>query len=177
MNITVRIFAPVAFLSALTAAAPLAVSNGTVSFTAKGNMGMTCDGSTSAVKVDEDASAYTVTVQTGTLDSKLELRDKHIKERYLETPKFPTSVIVIDKACLALPESGDKAGECPGTFTLHGQTKPATVKFKAKVAGKVTEIDASFTAHMAQHGIEEVKWAMVKIKDDVEVHAKLTVTR
>jgi polyisoprenoid-binding protein YceI len=177
MNTSARTLAFASLLSALAFAAPMKVNGGTVSYTAKGNMGMSCDGSTTAFTVDQDDKNVTITVQAATLDSKLELRDKHIKENYLHTDKFPTATLVIEKACLALPESGEKSGECPAAFTMHGTTHGTQVKYTAKVSGGTTEIQANFTARMAQHGIPEVKWQMIKIKDDVEVKANFKVAR
>jgi len=158
-------------------AAPLKVKDASITFSAKANVGMVIDGTTSAIAIDEDAKNVTLTVATGTLTTNVELRDKHMKETYLETPKFPEAKLIIEKSCLALPESGEKAGECPAAFTLHGETKGVTVKYKAKVAGGATEVDASFVANFVDHGVQEPKYMGIKVKPQVEVKAKFTTSK
>ena len=164
-------------IAASAQAAPLKTKDATISFSAKANVGMVIDGTTSAIAVDEDAKNVTLTVATGTLTTNVELRDKHMKETYLETPKFPEAKLIIEKSCLALPEAGEKAGECPAAFTLHGETKGVTVKYKAKVAGGSTEVDASFVANFIDHGVQEPKYMGIKVKPLVDVKAKFSAAR
>jgi polyisoprenoid-binding protein YceI len=158
-------------------AAPLKVKDATIAFSAKANVGMVIDGTSTAITVDEDAKNVTLTVATGTLTTNVELRDKHMKETYLETSKFPEAKLIIEKTCLALPEAGEKAGECPAAFTLHGETKGVTVKYKAKVAGGSTEGDASFVANFIDHGVQEPKYMGIKVKPQVDVKAKFATSK
>ena len=94
--------------------APVRVKDSGISFVAKANVGLVIEGTTSALLVSEDAKNVTLVVELGGLTTGVDLRDKHMRERYLEVPKFPTASLVIEKACLALPEAGDKSGECAG---------------------------------------------------------------
>jgi polyisoprenoid-binding protein YceI len=167
----------VAFASSLALAAPVAVKGASIGFAAKANVGMVIEGTTSAITVDEDAKNVTLTVSVGSLTTGVELRDKHMKETYLEAPKFPEAKLVIEKGCLALPESGEKSGECPAAFTLHGETKGVTVKYKAAVAGKSVDVDASFVANFLDHGVQEPKYMGIKVKPLVDVKAKFTAAR
>ncbi len=159
--------------------APVRVKDSGISFVAKANVGLVIEGTTSALLVSEDAKNVTLVVELGGLTTGVDLRDKHMRERYLEVPKFPTASLVIEKACLALPEAGDKSGECAGAFTLHGETKGVVVKFKATVTGSgaTTSVDASFSANFMDHGVEEPKYLGIKLKPTVEVRAKFTASR
>jgi polyisoprenoid-binding protein YceI len=172
-----KLFLAVVFAAAAAAAAPLSVKGASVSFAAKANVGMVIEGTTSAITVDEDAKNVTLTVALANLTTGVELRDKHMKENYLQVAKFPEAKLVIERACLALPESGEKSGECPGAFTLHGQTKGVTVKYKATVAGKMTDVDATFTANFVDHGVEEPKYMGIKVKPTVDVKARFGASR
>jgi polyisoprenoid-binding protein YceI len=166
-----------ALVAAAASAAPLAIKGAAVSFSAKANVGMVIEGTTSTIAVEEDAKNVTLVVPLGTVTTGVELRDKHMKEKYLEVDKHPEAKLVIERACLALPEGGEKSGECPGAFTLHGQTKGVSVKYKATVAGKSTEIDASFTANFVDHGVEEPKYMGIKVKPAVDVKARFSAAR
>jgi len=164
-------------VAAGSAAAPLAVKGASVTFSAKANVGMVIEGTTSAITVEEDAKNVTLVVPLATVTTGVDLRDKHMKERYLEVDKHPEAKLVLERACLALPEGGEKAGECPGAFTLHGQTKGVTVKYKAVVSGKSTEVDATFTANFLDHGVEEPKYMGIKVKPAVDVKARFGASR
>jgi polyisoprenoid-binding protein YceI len=174
---TALVVSAVAFLSSLAVAAPLPVKGATIAFAAKANVGMVIEGTTSAIVVDEDAKNVTLTVAVGTLTTGVELRDKHMKETYLEAPKFPEAKLVIEKSCLALPEAGEKSGECPAAFTLHGETKGVTVKYKAAVTGKNVDVDANFVANFVDHGVQEPKYMGIKVKPLVDVKAKFSAAR
>jgi len=171
------LFFAVAVASSVAAAAPLKVKDASIVFSAKANIGMVIDGTTSAIAVSEDAKSVTLTVATPTLTTGLELRDKHMRETYLETTKFPEAKLVLEKSCLAFPEAGEKSGDCPGAFTLHGETKNVTVKYKAKVAAGATEVDASFLANFTDHGVKEPKYLGIRVKPEVDVKAKFTAMR
>lgn len=157
--------------------APLAVKGATVGFAAKANVGMVIEGSSSSIAVDEDGKNVTLTVSIASLTTGVELRDKHMKETYLEAPKFPEAKLVIEKGCLALPEAGEKSGECPGAFTLHGETKGVSVKYKASVVGKSVDVDAAFVANFVDHGVQEPKYMGIKVRPLVDVKAKFSATR
>jgi polyisoprenoid-binding protein YceI len=165
------------FVASVASAAPLAVKGASVSFAAKANVGMIIEGSTSAITVDEDAKNVTLVVPLANVSTGVDLRDKHMKDNYLEVAKFPEAKLVIERACLALPEAGEKSGECAGAFTLHGQTKGVTVKYKASVTGKATDVDASFTVNFVDHGVEEPKYMGIKVKPTVDVKAHFTASR
>ena len=172
-----HVFFSLALVPAAAYAAPLVVKGSVVSFSAKANIGMVIEGATSTIAVDEDAKNVTLVVPLGTVTTGVELRDRHMKEKYLEVAKYPEARLVIERACLSLPESGDKSGECPGAFTLHGQTKGVTVKYKATVVGKGTDVDASFTANFVDHGVEEPKYMGIKVRPTVDVKARFSAAR
>jgi polyisoprenoid-binding protein YceI len=167
----------VLLVASVASAAPLAVKGASVSFAAKANVGMIIEGSTSAITVDEDAKNVTLVVPLANVSTGVDLRDKHMKDNYLEVAKFPEAKLVIERACLALPEAGEKSGECAAAFTLHGQTKGVTVKYKASVTGKATDVDASFTVNFVDHGVEEPKYMGIKVKPTVDVKAHFTASR
>lgn len=78
-----------------------------------------------------DASTIEVKVDTGSVDSNYGERDKHLREKYLFTDKFPSATFKSTK----FSESGDKA-TLEGDLTLHGVTKPVKVDVQFIGAGK-----------------------------------------
>ena len=77
-----------------------------------------------------DASTIEVKVDTGSVDSNYGERDKHLREKYLFTDKFPSASFKSTK----FSESGDKA-TLEGELTLHGVTKPVKVDVQFIGAG------------------------------------------
>jgi hypothetical protein len=73
------------FAFASVAQAKLAGSGGEVSFTAVGPAGLKIVGSTTQISVKEDGSNVLVSVPLATVDTGIGLRNKHMKEKYLET--------------------------------------------------------------------------------------------
>ncbi len=67
-----------------------------------------------------------VTIDVNTLDTNNEKRDEHVKgPDYLSAKQFPTMNFSSD----SVKKLSDKEFEAIGKFTMHGVTKPLTVKF------------------------------------------------
>jgi hypothetical protein len=85
--------APVAFgivtMSVAGFAALSSASDAHVSFQASGPAGMKIEGTTPDLTVADDGTNVVVTVPLGNLNTGIALRDHHMKEKYLEVPKFP----------------------------------------------------------------------------------------
>jgi polyisoprenoid-binding protein YceI len=111
------------------------------------------------------------------LNSGVSLRDKHMKEEYLETPKFPEAKLVIKELKLSGNPEKDgfeaKGFTFTGDFTVHGVTKPLTGTIDLKTANGETTGDANFDIKMSQYGFREAKWLGMSVNDDVQVKAHL----
>lgn len=104
-------------------------------------------------------------VLTGEFDVKLaafttgiDLRDKHMRDKYLETAKFPNAHLSI---------VGAKAGEWSGTLQLKGQTKPVHGVYTLAADGTAT---AEFTVSLADFSnIGVPSYLGVSVAKDVAV--------
>jgi polyisoprenoid-binding protein YceI len=65
-----------------------------------------------------------VTIDTTAINTGTPAFDKHLKEGFWNAAKYPTATFVGDKFTF----SGDKVTEVAGQLTLHGVTKPVTLK-------------------------------------------------
>jgi polyisoprenoid-binding protein YceI len=107
----------------------------------------------------------------------IEVRDRHMKEKYLETEKFPKATLKI--TVFTLPEDFSKgpfnftAAPFSGTLTLHGVTAPvsgtADVQWDGKEAITMT---ALFSIKLTQFAITIPSFSGITIADEVQ----LTVT-
>jgi len=150
-----------AFLSTFAYGEPF---KGTASWQATGNPGM--------VKIDGEGGLVTGTVTrdggkvAGTFECPLkdfqtgiDTRDHHMREKYLDTAKFPVAQLVLDP----LAATG---GDWTGKLTLKGVTKP--VKGTAKITGSA--VDATFSIQLADYPIGVPSFLGVTVAQDVTIH-------
>ncbi len=77
-----------------------------------------------------DASKVKVEIETGSVDTNLALRDKHIRDaELLDTDAFPKATF----ESTSIKSSGDGKAVVTGNFTLHGVTKE--ISFNAEHIG------------------------------------------
>ena len=143
-----------------------------VSFTAIGPAGMQIVGTTSELRVEEDAQGnITITVPLGRLTTGIDLRDKHMREKYLEVPKYPNAVLKVQRSSLTLPAASQSGTfDTNGSMTLHGTTKPVRVRYTAKHdAGTSYAITSALTLDMTDYGIEKPGYRGLSVKTSVDL--------
>lgn len=92
-------------------------------------------------------------------DTGINLRNKHMKEKYLETAKYPKANARIDVRY--------QGRDCTGVVTVHG--KLAEV-YNCEMDGNVLR----FKTKISAHGIEVPSFAGVTVADEVQVEADLS---
>jgi polyisoprenoid-binding protein YceI len=113
------------------------------------------------------------TFDENSLNTGIELRDRHMKEKYLQTDKHPTAKFKITK--LLLPSEFNpnsfNAERLPmeGELTLHGTTKPVTgtATIGSKSGHATGHIE--FGTKITDYGIEIPTYMGVKVADQVNV--------
>lgn len=109
------------------------------------------------------------TLELDQLKTGIDMRDEHMKEKYLETKKFPLAKLIIDN--LALPESGEvKDQEFKGILTLHGKDSPVAGVFTMT---KDHIAEAEFKIKLTDHGIEIPEYMGIKVAETVTVKTKI----
>jgi len=86
----------------------------------------------------------------------ISLRDKHMKEKYLEVKVYPDATLRGQ-----MPE----AGAFKGKLTVHGK--------EADVVGEVKDGVLSFSTTISAHGIEIPQFMGVTVADKVEIEAEI----
>src|SRR5438132_5755067 len=77
-----------------------------VTFSGKGPAGFKIEGKTAELTVKDDGKAVTFVVPLATLKTGIDLRDRHMREKYLETDKYPNAVLEVPWSAIKLPEDG-----------------------------------------------------------------------
>jgi len=147
--------------------APASVS-GEASFTAVGNPGfLEFEGTggkleSEGLTKDGDIVKGKIKVKLADITTDMDLRDKHMKEKYLVTAEHPYAVLDLKSADL-------KAGKFEGTLTLKGESKPVS----GKISSKGADFTASFSIKLKDYpAIGVPSWVGVTVADEIKVTAK-----
>jgi len=140
-----------------------------VSFHAKGTAGMQLVGKTSELELKEEGDHLLIRVPLANLDTGIALRNRHMREKYLEVARFPTADLRVAKADLAIPSSGEHAGNAAGQFSLHGVTRPTKVAYRAVRTAHGWHVTGTLHVQMNDHGITIPSYFGVTVQPDVDV--------
>jgi polyisoprenoid-binding protein YceI len=110
-----------------------------------------------------------------TLTTGIEMRDHHMKEKYLETPKFPVATLKLTD--LKVPAGNSSRQSFSGLLTLRGIEKPVTGTFSTTEEGREIKADASFSIKLTDFKIEIPSYLGVTVAEDVQIEVQSTVEK
>jgi polyisoprenoid-binding protein YceI len=107
-----------------------------------------------------------------TIDTGINLRNEHLREKYLEVDKAPG----YDKATLSEidlkgvnPDAPDGKGTFTGLLMLHGTTRTVSGAVEFRKAGSGIRVKASFPVNLSEYNIPEPRYLGVGVKNTVQV--------
>jgi len=136
------------------------------SFKAVGPGGLSFVGNGSDVSVKDKGDTVAITVGLNSLKTGIDLRDRHMKEKYLETGKYPTAILQVEKAKLKVPTGGM---DIEGKLNLHGVTRPVRVHYSADGSEHKANITGTVRVNMKEFSINIPSYLGVTVKPDVDV--------
>jgi YceI-like protein len=127
---------------------------------AKGPAGMSIDGESKTLKIDEDEKTVTFRTYLNTIDTKNGGRNAHMQQRLGKVSKKDKDgkVELRDHFEISLSVAKDKldltrgGGTVPGTLSFHAVSKSVMVKYELT---KDKHVKASFGFDVTQHGVKE----------------------
>lgn len=158
----------------LAAQAELAVSGkAKVSFTAKGPGGLKITGKTSDLTVSEDEDNITFTVDMKTVTTGIGLRDRHMKNKYVEVAEYPTVTIVVSRSAFRFPDGKTPtSGTIEALFTTHGQEKEVSLHYEVKKQKDRFQVEGDFNFNVEEHGIKIPTYLGVTVYPTMKASAK-----
>ncbi len=112
-------------------------------------------------------------------DTGIEMRDKHMKEKYLETSKNKKATLKFTGAHLA-KEILEKNGEVtvPAFLLLHGIEKPVEVKtaFVQDSNGEL-KTTSSFQIKISDYGIQIPSFSGLTVADQIQIKIEMKVSK
>lgn len=147
------------------------VKSGHVNFIAKGNPGfMKIEG-----KSEKGLSGQLDLAQPGSpgvfefdlndIETGIELRDEHMKEKYFEVKKYPKAKLEMKSISGGPDLDSESKGAFSGTLTLHGVSRDVTGEYSL-VSRKVS---AKFPLRISDYKIDVPSWMGVTVADQVDV--------
>lgn len=146
-----------------------------VVFKAAGPAGLSFEGKGKEVSLKELGAAVVVTVKLGSIETGIALRDRHMKEKYLETGKYPDAVLEVEKSKLQFPSGSAVHATVDGKLTLHGVTHPVKVDYHAEGNAKHANVDGTLRINMKDYKVEVPSYLGVTVRPNVDIEVKLAV--
>jgi polyisoprenoid-binding protein YceI len=107
------------------------------------------------------------------LDTGIGLRDRHMKEKYLETGRFPEATLELSSLDASRLPSGEAfvAERVPftGVLTLHGVSRPVTGQAAVRRNGSEVSVAAGFELRTSDYGIATPSYVGITMAEQVRV--------
>ena len=189
LRTSLRIVLFVALWTAVTSAAsgPWRVGQGEVSVKCPMTVGGSFDARTSALTGTLTASAGRPSAFEGslaldlrTVDTGIDLRNDHLREKYLEVDKGAgyDQAVLSDVVLQGLDvDAPGGKGSFTGSLMLHGVKKTVTGPVEIRQAGTGWRVRASFPVNLPDYNIDKPRYLGVGVKDTVQVLVTFTATQ
>jgi polyisoprenoid-binding protein YceI len=104
------------------------------------------------------------------LKTGISMRDKHMKEKYLQVEKHPTAELTLEEVSKFDPAGAEtQSSPFKGKLTIHGVTKPVDGQVEIKKLAQGYSIKASFDTKITDYGIDVPSYAGITVTDLVKV--------
>lgn len=138
-------------------------------------MGMKIEGTSSALDVKDDAKALVVDVPLAPLHTGIALRDRHMRDEYLEVAKYPDARLTVDRTAIQLPKGSPVDARARGQLTLHGQTHGISFQYRAAQSGDGIDVRGTLHVQMTDYGIAVPNYLGVTVKPGVDIDVQFRV--
>lgn len=150
----------------------LSPDKGQISFLAKGKPALIAingkgEGATAKIEEKDQMLSGEISFQLKSLNTGIELRDDHLKNKYLEVDKYPTATLKISN--LKLPENLEDKFSFKGTLNLHGVDQ--LIEGHASITGKSKKekLSAEFKIKLSQFKIEIPSFNGITVAEEVQI--------
>ena len=138
-------------------------------FNGKGPAGFKLEGKTSDLKLEDDGKVLRIIVPLANMKTGIDLRDRHMREKYLEVEKYPDAVLEVPWSALRLPPPGQSVQETArGTVSLHGKSKEVPVRYTVATQGDTYQVTGTVPLNMKDFDINVPSYLGQTVKPDIE---------
>jgi polyisoprenoid-binding protein YceI len=108
-------------------------------------------------------------VQLNSLDAGNSMYNRHLKEDYLETKKYPYATFKAGIARIEQLTDSTFAAYVEGDFSIHGKKKKIEIIGQAMRLGEVLRVKCEFSVKLTDYDIEIPKLMFFEADDDIKV--------
>lgn len=146
-----------------------------VSFHATGPAGFKIVGKTNQIQVEEREGGVVFTVPVASVKTGIKLRDRHMRDKYVEVSKYPNVTLQLSIADIRLPASAGETieAQASGVFQIHGKSSQVIVSYIIKKKKKKKFLlEGSFSFNTEEHGIKIPSYLGITVDPDMRAEAK-----
>jgi polyisoprenoid-binding protein YceI len=153
-----------------------AVEKGKTTFVAVGKPAMLrikgeSKGPEGQLNLEQGKVSGSLSLDLNGLNTGIELRDEHMKKKYLEVEKFAKAELKFNSLTVPELKAGATVKDMPfeGTLNMHGETKPVKGTAQVNVKDGEYEISAVFTLNLSEFKVDIPSYMGIKVADTVNV--------
>lgn len=119
-----------------------------------------------------------VTVDLNDFDTGIAMRDKHMKEKYLEVGQGNNSKAILQitklaESCVLAVSATPGSCKFEGNLTFHGVTHALTGQAEIKPEGPAKLFNVEWTLKLSDYNVAVPKFAGVTVADEVVIRAEV----
>ena len=157
-----------------------AAEKGQVTFTAKGRPALISirgegAGVEGMLTENKEIISGEVSFQLKSLHTGIELRDEHMKNKFLEIEKYPIAIFKIND--MKIPEQANKPFKFTGTMTLHGVQQPIEGEASLRTAESTNRLTAEFKIQLTKFQIIIPSFQGITVAENVQVNVDLPLVK
>lgn len=158
----------------------LSPDKGRITFLAKGKPALISikgegEGAKATLKEKDQMLSGDISFQLKSLKTGIELRDDHLKNKYLEVDKYPTATLKISD--LKLPSNLENGFTFKGTLNLHGVDQPVEGNASVVADSNSHKLSSDFKIKLSQFKIEIPSFKGITVAEEVLVKVEVPVIR
>lgn len=117
-----------------------------------------------------DSSQFYFEVDLNSLDTGIGLRNRHMRENYLHTKKYPYASYTGEIESVERASDSTFLVACAGQMTIHGVTRDLRAVDTVVVRGGGYRVSVGFPIALPDYDIEIPKLMFLKINETVQLH-------
>jgi polyisoprenoid-binding protein YceI len=150
----------------------------TAGFTGKGPAGFAVEGISHEVKLQDDGTVLRIIVPLAQLKTGIALRDRHMREKYLQVDQYPDAVLEVPWSAVQLPGDGQSAESSgKGKLTLHGQTHDVPIQYAVRRMGTQYQVTGHAAVNVKDFGVDIPSYFGLTLQPDIATTVTFTAIR
>ncbi len=132
-------------------------------------------GVTGELKEDDKKLSGKLLFQLDTLNTGIDLRDDHMKNKYLEVKKYPEASLTLTD--VSLPKENDGEINFKAELSLHGTTKTVTGVAQLESENDTVKMTAEIPINLSDFKIETPSYKGITIAEKVNITFESSVIK